>query len=182
MKRIVHGFEKTLDYFLVVMTLGIVIMVALQVAFRYIFAFSAPWTEEMARFMFVYVTFIGSALCMKEKTHIIIDVLINVLPRWLRNAVLIVVQVLVIWFIVIVLIGSWQMVSSSTGVRSASLIWFNYSYVYFAIFFGFVLMLIYSMLRLYELVRELVSPGSNTENTSAHRNSELTGEVLLRCR
>ncbi|MBP1932251.1 TRAP transporter small permease [Ammoniphilus resinae] len=158
MKRLVAGFERFLDYFIVTMTIGIVVCVALQVLFRYVFAYSAPWTEEIARFMFIYLTFVGSAVCMKEKTHITIEVLIEVLPKWLRSTTLILVQLLTMWFLVVVLIGSWQMVLSSTEVRSASLIWLNYSYVYFALFFGAVLMLIYSIFRLYELVQSIFQP------------------------
>lgn len=173
MKRLLTGIEKTLDVFLILMTLGIVILVALQVLFRYVFSFSAPWTEEIARFMFIYLTFIGSALCMREKTHITIEVLIEVLPKWLRNTILIFVQALVIWFLIIVLQGSWQMVLSSTEVRSASLVWFNYSYVYFALFFGVVLMIFYSIMRLYELIREIFSP--TTTDPSMNSNGQTIG-------
>lgn len=165
MKLLLNRFEKLLDIFIVAMTAGIVLCVALQVLFRYVFSYSAPWTEEIARFMFVYLTFIGSAVCMKERTHITIEVLTDFLPQKVRSIILIFVQLLTMWFLIVVLIGSWQMVLSSTEVRSASLIWFNYSYVYFALFFGAVLMLFYSILRLYELIQKAFSSESDSSTS-----------------
>ncbi|MDQ0338287.1 TRAP-type C4-dicarboxylate transport system permease small subunit [Caldalkalibacillus uzonensis] len=167
MKRILGFLDKTIDFFIVLMLVGIVVTITLQVAFRYIFQISAPWTEEVARFMFIYLTYIGAALAIREKSHIAIDILVERLPRMLRAAVHIIVQLAIIFFLSILLKGSWIMVESSTDVSSATMRWLSMSYVYLALFLGSVLMIFYSVLRVIEVIKETFFTSNNSLNDSS---------------
>ena len=46
-----------------------------QVLARFVLKISAPWTEESARYVFIWMTFIGAAYGAKKKQHIRIDIL-----------------------------------------------------------------------------------------------------------
>ncbi|MET3506685.1 TRAP transporter small permease [Halalkalibacter oceani] len=156
MKRTLQALEKATDFFMLLMIIGIVIVVTLQVVFRYVFNISTPWTQDIARFMFIYLTYIGGALAIKERTHISIDVLVDRLPRMLRLIVSLGVQIGIMLFLIVLLQGSWFMVQSSWDVSSAGMRWFSMSYVYLGLFIGGVLMMFYSILRLIETVRDIV--------------------------
>lgn len=52
--------------------LGLIFM---QVVNRYIFGTTFEWTEELARFLFVWVVFLGSALIMGESGHLAVQLL-----------------------------------------------------------------------------------------------------------
>jgi TRAP-type C4-dicarboxylate transport system permease small subunit len=62
-----------------------VIDVFLQVLFRFVFESPLSWTEEVSRYLFVWIVWIGSALVMADKGHVGIDILIkNFSPTWQR--------------------------------------------------------------------------------------------------
>ena len=68
----------------ILMSLIIVIMFG-QVLFRYIFNQSLSWSEELAKFIFVWLTFLGAAICIRERMHIGVEFLAERLPaKWKR--------------------------------------------------------------------------------------------------
>jgi TRAP-type C4-dicarboxylate transport system permease small subunit len=51
--------------------------ISAQVVTRYCFGYTAQWSEEVARYLFVYVVFLGSALIMGESGHLAVEFLPN---------------------------------------------------------------------------------------------------------
>lgn len=72
MKRI----EKALEYITVVILAFLVIIVTLQIAAR-IFSISIMWTEELARYTLIYLTFLGAALAFYKGEGLRITILID---------------------------------------------------------------------------------------------------------
>jgi C4-dicarboxylate transporter DctQ subunit len=64
--------------------LGIMLIVILvQILFRGYLNFSLSWTEELARYIMIWFTYIGAIVCLWQGSHITIDVLIRRLsPKW----------------------------------------------------------------------------------------------------
>ena len=68
----------------VLMALIVAIMFA-QVLFRYVFNQSLSWSEELAKFLFVWLTFLGAAICIKERLHVGVEFLMERLSdKWKR--------------------------------------------------------------------------------------------------
>ena len=60
----------------------LVITMAIEVLRREIFAYSSIWGEEIVRYSFIYLAWIGAAAAVKERAHIRIDVIMHYLsPR-----------------------------------------------------------------------------------------------------
>ena len=57
----------------------LVITMAIEVLRREIFAFSSIWGEEIVRYSFIYLAWIGAAAAVKERAHIRIDVVMHYL-------------------------------------------------------------------------------------------------------
>jgi TRAP-type C4-dicarboxylate transport system permease small subunit len=55
---------------------------------RYLFNSPIQWAEELARYAFIWVVFMGAVVCTKRKRHITIDILLSALPSrvsaWVR--------------------------------------------------------------------------------------------------
>jgi len=65
----------------------IVLFIFIQVVFRYLFNNSLNWTEELAKYLFVWMTFLGSASAFKDHIHIGVDFFVELLPaRYKRFA------------------------------------------------------------------------------------------------
>jgi TRAP-type C4-dicarboxylate transport system permease small subunit len=57
----------------------------LQVFTRYVLNDSLTWTEELARFSFIWVSFLGTSLCVKNGTHARITVISDFMPKPIQN-------------------------------------------------------------------------------------------------
>lgn len=49
-------------------------LVFAQVLTRYVFLYSVPWMEELTRFLMIWMVLLGTAVAVKQKQHIVIDV------------------------------------------------------------------------------------------------------------
>ncbi|SEM16171.1 TRAP-type C4-dicarboxylate transport system, small permease component [Roseovarius tolerans] len=79
LRRIDRDAERWL---LLVFYVMLVATMAIEVLRREIFAYSSIWGEEIVRYSFIYLAWIGAAAAVKERAHIRIDVMMHYLgPR-----------------------------------------------------------------------------------------------------
>ena len=64
-------------WMLLVFYVMLVLTMAIEVLRREIFAYSSIWGEEIVRYSFIYLAWIGAAAAVKERAHIRIDVLMH---------------------------------------------------------------------------------------------------------
>jgi len=117
-------------WLLLVFYVMLVITMAIEVLRRELFAYSSIWGEEIVRYSFIYLAWIGAAAAVKERAHIRIDVLLHYLgPR--PKAVMYIFGDLVMFVVALVaLYWSFETVlvsakfgSVSHGLR-ISMVWF----------------------------------------------------------
>ena len=79
LRRIDRDAERWLLLMFYVM---LVITMAIEVLRREVFSYSSIWGEEIVRYSFIYLAWIGAAAAVKERAHIRIDVVMHYLaPR-----------------------------------------------------------------------------------------------------
>jgi TRAP-type C4-dicarboxylate transport system permease small subunit len=143
-----RGLDQILGAVMLLLLGSIIALVLLQISARFLPFIRIQWTEEMSRYLFVYLTFIGAALLIKEKGHIVVDVLVDRLPSRLRLAVYLVVQATVLGFLYLFVSGVLTLAVGSMGTRASSMTWFSMGYLYWGVWLGGVLMIFYSCLEL----------------------------------
>jgi TRAP-type C4-dicarboxylate transport system permease small subunit len=52
-----------------------------EVIRRFVFSYSSIWGEEVARYCFIYMAWVGASLGVKNRAHIRIDIILNFLPN-----------------------------------------------------------------------------------------------------
>lgn len=69
----------------------------LQVYCRFVLGNPLSWSEELARYAFVWITFLGAAVAYRHGAHIIVETIVVLLPRraqvslaWLADALMVV--------------------------------------------------------------------------------------------
>lgn len=71
----------------IVLASALFIIVVLAVVGRYVFGQSLTWTEEVPRYLLIWISFLGAAACVARREHVGFDVLFTKLPldvqRWL---------------------------------------------------------------------------------------------------
>ena len=76
----------------------------LQVIFRYGLESSLSWSEELARYVFVWVIFVGTSVAVRRHQHISMNALLTVLPETIRKVVTLLA---VLAFLVFMLLLTW---------------------------------------------------------------------------
>jgi TRAP-type C4-dicarboxylate transport system permease small subunit len=84
-----------------------VILVFGNVVLRYGFNTGITVSEELSRWLFVYVTFLGAIVAMREHAHLGVDSLVRRLPPIGKKACLVVSQLLMLFATWLFLQGSW---------------------------------------------------------------------------
>ena len=64
-----------------------VITVFLQIVTRYVFFYSLPWSEELSRYLFAWLIFIGASLGVGEESQIRIDIIDTLVKGGFRKIV-----------------------------------------------------------------------------------------------
>lgn len=126
---------KTLDrnaerWALLVFYMMLVVTMAVEVLRREVFAYSSIWGEEIVRYAFIYLAWIGAASAVKERAHIRIDVVMHWLGPRAKGALylfgdlvmLAVALVAFYWSLESVLVSA-KFGSVSHGLR-VSMVWF----------------------------------------------------------
>lgn len=113
-------------------------IVFLQFFSRYILNDSIAWTEEIARYALMALTFTGSAMAARRGTHIAVEFLPNALPPGVRRWVHLFAALIAIAFYAVSVWLCWQ-VSEAMRFQPMVVVDWPLSYVYWAILFGLVL-------------------------------------------
>ena len=89
-----------------------------NVVLRYVFNSGLTWSEEMSRFLFVWMVFLGAIAALKDKMHLGVDIVVNALPKGLQKVVFLISNAIVLYLLWLVLDGSLKMTilnMNSTG-------------------------------------------------------------------
>lgn len=81
MKRIAHIYNKFEEYVLVISIVFTVSIIFYQVIMRFIFNDSPSWTEEIARYVFIWQIWLGASAGLKDGKHIRLELLPDVLKK-----------------------------------------------------------------------------------------------------
>jgi TRAP-type transport system small permease protein len=127
MQRAIDLFFKLLELLVVANLVAMVIMVFGNVVLRYGFNSGILISEEMSRYCFIWLTYIGAMIAMRERQHLGVDTLVKHLPRAGKKACLFVSELLMLLVNWLFLLGTWKMhglqVTNVSPVVGISMIW-----------------------------------------------------------
>ncbi|MEM8826656.1 MAG: TRAP transporter small permease [Pseudomonadota bacterium] len=83
-KRLDDNAERWL---LLIFYAMIVATIVVEVVRRFVLSYSSIWGEEIARYAFIYLAWVGASAAVKERAHIRIDVLLHYLSNRAKAAV-----------------------------------------------------------------------------------------------
>ncbi|MDI3522004.1 MAG: TRAP-type transport system small permease protein [Bacillota bacterium] len=129
------------------------VVVFLQVLFRYVLNSPLVWGEEVSTLLFAWSTFLGSAVAVRQSSHISIDALVTYLPGSVRRSLQSVVDVIVIVLLLIFVKSGIELTLEARTIVTSTL-GISQSYVYAAGPVGGVLMLYHYAMKLVGGVRQ----------------------------
>jgi TRAP-type C4-dicarboxylate transport system permease small subunit len=135
--RIEHHPEDWLSFVIFWAMAGVVF---LQFFTRYVLNDSIAWTEEIARYLLMWVTFTGAAVAMRRRTHIAVEVLLHFLPPPAVRVLRFLIDAAMVGFVAF-LCWSGILITERMQIQTMTVIEWPMSIVYGGIAVGCFLML-----------------------------------------
>ncbi|WP_323838026.1 TRAP transporter small permease [Photorhabdus africana] len=155
MKNLVYCINKGLAFFTVSLSVFLVFCVTWQVVSRYVFGTPSTVTDELARYLFMWVAMIGAAYTTGQHRHLAIDLLTMKLKGIGKNSVGLVIQAAIVLFASIVLVygGSVLVISTLETGQITPALGLPMGYVYLCLPISGVLMICYVLVDIVALIR-----------------------------
>ena len=105
---VIRALDRLIYAIITVLYASIIIAMFSQVFFRYVLGSPFTWSEEISRYMFIWLTYLGAYVAILRNAHIGVDYLTRGLPLRLQRHLSILLSMLVICALAFVAyIGLW---------------------------------------------------------------------------
>lgn len=165
MRKILDLAERALS---VAAMSGFIVMLVItgaQVLFRYVLKIPVPWTEELARILFVLSVFLGIAIATRRSEHIVVDFLLKKLPPRVLVPVVVLFGIAILAFLALWARGSATMIDVTWETRFISVEWFRLGYIYLAELVGVGLTAVFLVAQVFDTVATLLKPNAKAAET-----------------
>lgn len=152
------GFlDKILEWAVTITFIIMIIVVMIQIIARYALPWSPHWTEELARFCFIYMVSLGAGLAIKDRAYVNVSTFLNKTKGrtrfYLDSFILIAVLVLML-FMLIYSIPLLEIVS----LQSSAALQINMALIYFSMTCMSFFVILYSVVQLHANFKNFNQP------------------------
>ncbi len=164
--KIAGVLTKVLQWLLIAAVTLLVLDVIWGVLTRYVGGEQASWTEELARFLLIWVSLLGGAAAFEQKSHLGVDYFVTKFDDSIRGSLKVFSYVIVLFFAVsIFVIGGIQVVYNALALdQTTPALGWKMGHVYLAIPIAGVFMVLFTIANLLELR----NANSNNDVTEAN--------------
>lgn len=152
MKRL----NKIFDGITIAIFVAMILVIVFQILFRFALRISVPWTEELSRLLFMYIGFFGTAIAVREKELIVIDLLLQRMPEKLQKAMNVFIYIVSFLFFMILLVGGIGMYQKVKNTYFATMELVSNGWMYIALIVGMAVTLLSMICSAIENIREAV--------------------------
>jgi len=149
-------FYKIIDMLILIDSVFLVGTLFLAVVNRYFIHYTMPWSTEIVKLLFVWLTFLAGSLGIKEERHIGVNFLGNIIssPK-IGKAINLLTEVIIMCFCISMSIYSflltWKVYKFAQVSTNLGL---SYALWYLAMPVGFILMSVFTLIKILNLVRK----------------------------
>ena len=108
MGKLVEGINKVVHIILIALMVVLVISVFCQITFRF-FDHSIAWTEELARYSMIWMTFLGAAYALATRAHIGMELLVDRSQGMMKQIFIVVAAVVCLVFFVMMVVNGFEL-------------------------------------------------------------------------
>jgi TRAP-type C4-dicarboxylate transport system permease small subunit len=141
MTSVLRALDWILDRVTLLLLTILLLVVGAQIFARYVLNHSLFWSEELARYLFIYLVFLGAAIALRREGHIRVSFFVERLPARVRRVVAVAVDLLLLFFVGTVLVQSVRLAILVWTVPTAALL-IPWTFVYLGILLGMAAMVL----------------------------------------
>ncbi len=98
-----------------------VVVVFAQVIWRFVFNDPFSWSEELARYLQVWIVLLAASVCINEGSHLAVDYLVHYLPFRQRKNLALLVAILMMVFVAVLIVAGTKMMLTARSQTSPAL-------------------------------------------------------------
>jgi TRAP-type C4-dicarboxylate transport system permease small subunit len=85
LNRIINGIVAAVRLVCIVQVIALFVIVVVAVIARYVFGQAVSWTEEVPRYLLIWISFLAAAVCVLKREHVAFDLVFYMLPKGPRR-------------------------------------------------------------------------------------------------
>lgn len=155
MRSALKALDKTLAFFACIFVTAFVGVVVIQVFSRTFLPRTPSWTEELARYFFIYAVAAGGGLAVRANAYVAVDILTAKIPRRFKRLHTVFINLLMCAFTAFFLIGSVFKFAFLKVRMVSTALEMPMQYVYFA------MIILFGMLTLCYLIEAVLAATGN---------------------
>jgi len=151
--------EKLRKFMLLLLSFLMAVLVvdtAVQVLFRYVLNSPLYWTDELARYLFIWITFIGGAVAVERRAHLSLDFFYEKMPRTIKAIFKVIINLSAGVFLTAIVITGIKILSVTADQPSA-MMGIPMAVPYLAVPIGAALMTMYLGITMVEDVKKILA-------------------------
>ena len=90
--------ENFVEMISIILMIAIAVIMGIQVCARYVFNSSLSWSEELCIYMFIWMGFLSLSYCIRNKSSIKVEMIVDMLPRKLKLSISILENLIMLVF------------------------------------------------------------------------------------
>jgi len=106
MKKVLDVVEKIIDGLVALLIGAFTILIFVQVVSRYVFNNTVTWSEQAARYLFIWMIFLGMPVLYRHGEHVGFTMVVERFPKRVQYIIRIIIHLLVLFFCVFWLVQS----------------------------------------------------------------------------
>ena len=152
--RILEKIETFSNVFIVILLIGLTLLLGASIAMRYFMGQPISWANAIARYVYIYIVLIGSALSYMQGGHASIESAYNIMPRGVKMVFDLAHYLIVMGLSVILIVKGAKYAIGMWGVHSPVLSFFSMGIVYLSVPISFLIIFLYLLRRTIGLAGE----------------------------
>lgn len=160
MNKIDSTLIKIEEWFAVFLAVAMIVVIFAQVVSRTFLGAPLSWSEELGRYLFVWLSFMGASIALYYGSHLGIDTLVLVLPKKLQKVLILITHIFVL-ILLYVMVNEGGTLLAKTAMQKSAAMRIPMSYAYAALPVSAVLMAFHTIVKIINIGIEMVKGGES---------------------
>ena len=140
---ILEKIKTISNTFMTILLIGLTLLLGASIAMRYLLGQPISWSNAVARYIYIYIVLIGSAISYMLEGHAVIESFYNIMPRGVKMVFDLAHYLIVMGLSLILIVRGTKYAIGMWGVHSPVLTFFPMGIVYLAVPICFVIIFLY---------------------------------------
>ncbi len=159
LNKIDARLNKIEEWFAVILAVAMITVIFAQVVSRTFLGSPLSWSEELGRYLFVWLSFMGASIALYRGSHLGIDSLVILFPEKARKVIIVITHLLVL-ILLFVMINEGMTLVERTATQKSAAMRIPMHYAYAAIPISAILMTFHTIVKIINIGIDLIKGGN----------------------